>query len=199
MKKFSLALIAVSVIAASSSVFADDPVAPTLGGSGKITFTGVINNDACSVDGANSDRVISVDMGSVSIKDMGTAENPAAGRVTAKDFNLSVNCNKGTKVAMIFDASSGGSGLVTGKKVLALAPGNGSASNVGIALLDSQGALIDLSSAATARIESGMRGQGTEGGDATLSFAAAYVTTGAVGASTAGRGDATLPFILQYE
>ncbi|NMY95917.1 MULTISPECIES: fimbrial protein [Pseudomonas] len=201
MKKFSLALIAVSVIAASSSAFAEDPVAPTptLGGSGKITFTGVINNDACSVDGANSDRVISVDMGSVSIKDMGTAENPASGRVTAKDFNLNVNCNLGTKVAMIFDANSGGSGLVTGKKVLALTPGNGSASNVGIALLDSKGALIDLSSPASARIESSMHGQGAEGGDATLSFAAAYVTTGAAGASTAGRGDATLPFILQYE
>ena len=200
MKKFSLALIAVSVIAASSSAFAETtPGTGTPGGGGKITFTGLINNDACSVDGANADRVISVDMGTVSIKDMGTAENPASGRVTAKYFNLSVNCNLGTKVAMIFDAKSGGSGLVTGKKVLALTPGNGSASNVGIALLDSTGALIDLISPATARIESAMHGQGSDGGDATLSFAAAYVTTGAAGASTAGRGDATLPFILQYE
>lgn len=196
MKKFSLALITLSVIAASGSVLADPPV---VGGSGKVTFTGVINNDACSVDGANSDRVISVDMGSVSIKDMGTAENPASGRMTAKDFNLNVNCNQGTKVAMIFDAKSGGTGLVTGKNVLALTAGNGSATNVGIALLDSTGTLIDLSSPATARIESTMHGQGTDGGDATLSFAAAYVTTGATGTSTAGRGDATLPFILQYE
>lgn len=200
MKKFSLALIAMSVLAASGTVLAEDPpvTKPTAGGSGKITFTGVINNDACSVDGANADRVISVDMGTVSIKDMGTAENPASGRITAKDFNLSVNCNQGTKVAMLFDANNGGSGLVTGKKVLALNPGNGSATNVGIALLDSNGALIDLSSPSTARIESAMHGKG-EGGDATLSFAAAYVTTGATGTSTAGRGDATLPFILQYE
>lgn len=44
-----------------------------------------------------------------------------------------------------------------------------------------------------------MHGAGTAGGDATLSFAAAYVTTAATNASTAGRGDATLPFILQYE
>lgn len=77
----------------------------------------MINNDACSVDGANADRVIAVDMGTVSIKDMGTAENPTAGRVTGKDFNLNVNCNVGTKVAMVFDANSGGSGTVTGKKV----------------------------------------------------------------------------------
>ncbi|OTH88218.1 fimbrial protein, partial [Pseudomonas aeruginosa] len=142
---------------------------------------------------------ISVDMGNVSIKDMGTAENPTAGRVTAKDFNLNVNCNQGTKVAMIFDANNGGSGLVTGKKVLALNPGSATAQNVGIALLDSKGGLIDLSSPSTARIESTMHGAGTEGGDATLSFAAAYVTTAAAGSSTAGRGDATLPFILQYE
>lgn len=201
MKKFSLAVIASAIIAASGSAFADDPVTPTptLGGSGKITFTGVINNDACSVDGANSDRTISVDMGNVSIKDMGTAENPAAGRVTAKDFNLNVNCNAGTKVAMIFDANNGGSGLVTAKKVLALNAGSASAKNVGIALLDSNGALIDLSSPSTARIESTIHGQGSEGGDATLSFAAAYVTTAAAGSAVAGRGDATLPFILQYE
>ncbi|OIN45876.1 fimbrial protein [Pseudomonas azotoformans] len=201
MKKFSLAVIASAIFCACAGAYAEEPAAktPTLGGSGKITFTGVINNDACSVDGANSDRTISVDMGNVSIKDMGTAENPTAGRVTAKDFNLNVNCNQGTKVAMIFDANNGGSGLVTGKNVLALNPGSATAQNVGIALLDSKGTLIDLSSAATARIESTMHGQGTEGGDATLSFAAAYVTTGAAGASTAGRGDATLPFILQYE
>ncbi|WP_438868312.1 fimbrial protein [Pseudomonas sp. L1(2025)] len=199
MKKFSLAVIASAIIAASGSAFADDTATPTLGGSGKITFTGVINNDACSVDGANSDRTISVDMGNVSIKDMGTAENPTAGRVTAKDFNLNVNCNQGTKVAMIFDANNGGSGLVTGKKVLALNPGSATAQNVGIALLDSNGSLIDLSSPSTARIESTMHGAGTAGGDATLSFAAAYVTTAAAGSSTAGRGDATLPFILQYE
>uniref|UniRef100_UPI001032CAC5 fimbrial protein n=1 Tax=Pseudomonas antarctica TaxID=219572 RepID=UPI001032CAC5 len=147
----------------------------------------------------NSCRTMLGAMGDVPNKEMGPAENPTAGRVTAKDFNLNGNCNQGTKVAMIFDANNGGSGLVTGKKVLALNPGSATAQNVGIALLDSTGTLIDLSSTSTARIESAMHGQGTAGGDATLSFAAAYVTTGASGASTAGRGDATLPFILQYE
>ncbi|AIL62554.1 fimbrial protein [Pseudomonas alkylphenolica] len=200
MKKFSLALITLSVLAASGAALAADPTpVPVQGGSGKITFTGVINNDACSVDGANADRVISVDMGTVSIKDMGTAESPSSGRVTGKDFNLNVNCNLGTKVSMIFDAASGGSGLVTGKKVLALTKGTGTAANVGIALLDSNGALIDLSSKTTAKIQSGMHGTGAVGGDAILNFSAAYVTTGAAGTATAGRGDATLPFILQYE
>ncbi|GLO48419.1 fimbrial protein [Pseudomonas sp. 5FOS] len=199
MNKFSLAALTLSLITASAGVLAADPTGPVKGGSGKISFTGVINNDACSVDGANADRVIAVDMGTVSIKDMGTAENPTAGRVTGKDFNLNVNCNVGTKVAMVFDANSGGSGLVTGKKVLALTKGTGTAANVGIALLDPNGNLIDLSSAATAKIQSEVHGTGAEGGDATLSFSAAYVTTGAAGTATAGRGDATLPFILQYE
>ncbi len=197
MKKFSLAALALSVVA--TGAFAVEPTGPVQGGSGKISFTGVINNDACSVDGTNADRVISVDMGSVSIKDMGTAESPASGRVAAKEFNLNVNCNQGTKVAMLFDANSGGSGLVTGKKVLALTKGNGAATNVGIALLDSNSQLIDLSSPATAKIESEIHGTSAAGGDATLTFSAAYVTTGAAGTATAGRGDATLPFILQYE
>jgi major type 1 subunit fimbrin (pilin) len=204
MKKFSLAFIAMAVIAASGGAFAEEPVTPpkpvpVKGGSGKISFTGVINNDACSVDGSNADRVISVDMGNVSIKDMGTAESPTSGRVTGKDINLNVNCNLGTKVAMIFDAVGGGSGLVTGKKVLALTKGTGTAANVGIALIDSNGELIDLSSKTTARIQSDMHGTGTAGGDTTLSFSAAYVTTAEAGKSTAGRGDATLPFILEYE
>lgn len=200
MKHYSLAAFTLSALVTSMAVLAEDPVVPVKGGSGKITFSGIINNDACSVDGADADRVISVDMGSVSIKDMGTAEAPASGRVTSKAFNLNVNCNQGTKVSMVFDPTIlGGSGIVTGKGVLALTPGSGAAKNVGIALLDSSGAKIDLSSKTTAVIQSGMHGSGTAGGDANLNFSAAYVTTGAAGSATAGRGDATLPFILQYE
>lgn len=201
MKNYSLAALALSTLVTSmGTLAAGEPPVPVKGGSGKISFSGVINNDACSVDGANADRVISVDMGNVSIKDMGSAEAPASGRVTSKDFNLNVNCNLGTKVSMVFDPTIlGGSGIVTGKGVLALTPGSGAAKNVGIALLDSTGAKIDLSSKTTATIQSGMHGVGAAGGDATLSFSAAYVTTGAEGTATAGRGDATLPFILQYE
>jgi major type 1 subunit fimbrin (pilin) len=44
-----------------------------------------------------------------------------------------------------------------------------------------------------------MHGTGTAGGDTTLNFSAAYVTTAEAGKSTAGRADATLPFILEYE
>ena len=200
MKNYSLAAFALSALVTSMGAFAEETTVPVQGGSGKITFSGIINNDACSVDGADADRMIAVDMGSVSIKDMGTAEAPAAGRVTNKEFNLNVNCNQGTKVSMVFDPTIlGGSGIVTGKGVLALTPGSGAAKNVGIALLDSTGAKIDLSSKTSATLQGGMHGGGTAGGDTSLSFSAAYVTTGAAGSATAGRGDATLPFILQYE
>ncbi|MFJ2386850.1 fimbrial protein [Pseudomonas koreensis] len=199
MKKFSLTLLACAVLGASCNALAEDPVKSTQGGSGQINFTGVINNDACSVDGSDANRVIAVNMGDVSIKDMGTAANPAGGRVAGNHFNLNVNCNKGTKVAMVFDPSSGGSGLVAGEDVLALTSGNGTATNVGIALLNSNGEQIKLRDKASARIVAGMHGTGSAGGDSTLSFSAAYVTTGAEGSATAGRGDATLPFILEYE
>ncbi|MHC8300822.1 fimbrial protein [Pseudomonas sp. ZS1P83] len=201
MQKISATFLALAMIASTSYAFAEDPPKPPVpvqGGSGKISFTGTINNDACSIDGSNNDRVIAMDMGNVAIKDMGTAENPASGRISGQDFNLNVNCNTGTKVSMIFDANSGGSGLVPGKKVLALNSGNGSATNVGIALLDSKGALIDLSSKSTAKLQGEIHGVG-KGGETTLNFSAAYVTTGTEGSATAGRGDATLPFILEYE
>ncbi|WP_375741083.1 fimbrial protein [Pseudomonas boanensis] len=194
MKQFSLAFLTMSMLAATGSAFAADPVTPTKAGSGQINFTGVINNDACSVEGAaGKEKAIAVDMGAVSIKDMGTDTAPSGGRLAANDFNLKVNCNQGTKVSMLFDAKAG-SGVVAGKKVLALNAGTESAKNVGIAIMDSSGALIDLSAPATAKIQSELNGT-----DATLTFAAAYVTTGDPKTATAGSGNATLPFTLQYE
>lgn len=197
MKKFTLAVLALSVLTVSAGAMAADPVKS---GSGQISFTGVINNDACSVDGSTGkDKVISVDMGNVSIKDMGSDSAPTAGRIAANDFNLQVNCNAGTKVSMLFKPTlNGGSGLVEGKKVLKL-QGSDAAKGVGIALLNSSGEMIDLSSDATAKIETGLTGDAGLGGDGTLSFAAAYVTTGDKAAATAGTGNATLPFVLQYE
>mgnify|MGYP006164545107 CR=1 FL=1 len=130
MKKFAFAVLTLSVLAASTGAVAEEEAAKAVkGGSGQISFTGVINNDACSVDGASgNDKMIAVDMGSVSIKDMGTDSAPGAGRVAANDFNLKVNCNAGTKVAMIFQPTKGaGSGIVTGTKVLKLTDGLGAA------------------------------------------------------------------------
>ncbi|MBJ2216676.1 MULTISPECIES: fimbrial protein [Pseudomonas] len=198
MKTFTRALLALSIFAAAGNALAEGgTVTPVKAGSGTINFTGTINNDACSVEGAGTNKTISVNMGEVSIKDMGTATAPkGSGTLSAENFEMKVNCNAGTKVAMLFEPTSGkGSGLVTGTGVLKVIDGLGAAKNIGIALLDSNGALIDLSSPATAKIESNLQDS-----NASLKFSAAYVTTGAdPKLAVAGRGDATLPFTLQYE
>ncbi|GLZ84784.1 ferrous iron transporter B [Metapseudomonas resinovorans] len=190
MKKLSLAFLAMSVIAANGSAFA----APTDAGTGQINFTGFINNDACTVDGSvGKEKAIIVDMGNLAIKDIGTDTAPTSGRIGASNFNLKVNCNEGTKVSMLFKARAG-SGVVDGTKVLQLNRGTDTAKNVGIAIMDSNGEIIDLNNEATAKIESDLYGN-----DGTLTFAAAYVTTADPKTATAGDGNATLPFLLQYE
>lgn len=195
MKKFSLALLTLSMFAVTGAAYAAETV-PVKAGSGTINFTGVINNDACSVEGAGLMKNISVAMGEVSIKNMGTASAPIGnGKLSVENFDMKINCNTGTKVSLIFAPTKGeGTGLVPGTKVLNVIGGLGAAKNVGIALLDANGGLIDLSSPATAKIESNLQDS-----NATLKFSAAYVTTAALDKVVAGQADATLPFTLQYE
>jgi major type 1 subunit fimbrin (pilin) len=196
MKQLSRTLLALSIFAAGNAFAADPPATPTKAGSGTINFTGSINNDACSVEGIGENKTISVSMGEVSIKDIGTATAPKGnGTLSAENFGMTINCNAGTKVAMIFQPTKGaGSGIVTGTKVLKLTDGLGAAKNISIALLDSNGALIDLSSPTAAKVENTLQDSNT-----TLKFSAAYVTTADAKTAVAGRGDATLPFTLQYE
>lgn len=195
MKKLSLALMTLSLLAATGNAFAADEPVPVKAGSGTINFSGIINNDACSVQGSDLNKTISVPMGEVSIKDMGTAAAPiGSGTLSAENFDMKINCNAGTKVSMIFEANKGTGSGVDSNGVLNLIPGLGAAKNIGIALLDANGALINLSSPTTAKIENKL-----QDGNTSLKFSAAYVTTGAAGTAVAGRGDATLPFTLQYE
>ena len=196
MKQLSRTLLALSIFAAGNAFAADPPATPTKAGSGTINFTGSINNDACSVEGIGLNKTISINMGEVSIKDIGTATAPKGnGTLSAENFGMTINCNAGTKVAMIFQPTKGaGSGIVTGTKVLKLTDGLGAAKNIGIALLDSNGALIDLSSPTAAKVENTLQDSNT-----TLKFSAAYVTTADAASAVAGRADATLPFTLQYE
>lgn len=196
MKKLSRTLLALSMLAAAGNALAEDPPVSVKAGTGTINFTGTINNDACSVEGAGKEKTISVDMGEVSIKDMGTATAPKSnGTLSVENFNMKINCNAGTKVSMTFEPTSGlGSGLVAGTKVLRLIDGLGAAKGIGIALLDANGELIDLSTASTAKIENTLQDS-----NATLKFSAAYVTTVDPKTAVPGRGDATLPFTLRYE
>ncbi|WP_207864209.1 fimbrial protein [Pseudomonas sp. 58(2021)] len=193
MKNLSLTLLTLSMLAAAGQSFAAEP---TNAGSGTINFTGTVNNDACSIEDAGVGKTISVAMGDVSIKDMGTADAPkGSGKLSAENFDMKINCNAGTKVSMIFEPTKGaGTGIVPGTKVLKLITGIGAAQGIGIALLDDKGTQIDLSSPTAAKIENNLQDSNT-----TLKFSAAYVTTGDPKTAVAGRADATLPFTLQYE
>ncbi|VVN19434.1 hypothetical protein PS664_04225 [Pseudomonas fluorescens] len=193
MKTFSQALLALSIVVAAGHAVA----APTPAGGGTLNFTGTVNVDACSASAGGVNKNISVDMGNISVKDMGTVAAPKSnGTLSAQDFDMKINCNTGAKVAMIFDPTkNGGSGIAPGGKVLKLIDGLGAAKNVGIALLDANGTLIDLSSPTTAIIQSPL-----QGGNTSLKFSAVYVTTATdLTTVVAGRADATLPFTLQYE
>lgn len=199
MNIFPRTLLTISLIAVSAHSFAADaPTAPTpvKAGNGTISFTGIINNDACSVENAGLHKTISVAMGEVSIKDMGTDSAPkGSGKMSAENFDMKISCNAGTKVSMIFQPTTGaGTGLWPGTKVLKLVDGMGAAKNIGIALMNSNGEQIDLSSPTAAKIENTL-----QDGSASLKFSAAYVTVGDVKSAVAGRGDAILPFTLQYE
>ncbi len=196
MKLLPRTLLALSMFATAGTAFAVDTPVRVTGGTGIIYFTGNINNDACSVDNADLNKSIAINMGEVSIKDMGTATAPKGnGKLSVENFAMKINCNAGTKVAMIFEPTKGaGSGVVPGTKVLRLIDGLGAAKNIGIALLDANGALIDLSAPTTSLIENSLQDS-----NATLKFSAAYVTTADASTAVAGRGDATLPFTLQYE
>jgi major type 1 subunit fimbrin (pilin) len=182
MNKLSLAILTLAISASAGTAFAAE--VPTKAGTGTINFTGIMN------------KTVSVAMGDVSIKDMGTAASPTgSGKLSAENFGMKISCNAGTKVSMIFEPKKGaGSGIAEGTKVLKLIGGLGAAKNVGIALFDANNNQIDLSSPTTAKIEDTL-----QDGSTTLKFSAAYVTTGAAGTAIAGRADATLPFTLQYE
>ncbi|MCY1308046.1 hypothetical protein D9M70_580280 [compost metagenome] len=93
---------------------------------------------------------------------------------------------------MVLDPTAGGSGVVGNTKLLALNPGYNSAKGIGIAIMNSSGEVLDLKT--KPQIPAVVNGQ-----DATVSFAAAYVTTGDPKAATPGDGNATLPFTLLYE
>lgn len=193
MNKLSLALLTLAMSVSAGTAFAVET--PTKAGTGTISFSGNINNDACSVEGSDLNKTISVPMGEVSIKDMGTAAAPmGSGKLSAENFDMKISCNAGTKVSMILEPKRGTGTGVDSNGVLNLIGGLGAAKNIGIALLDANGALINLSSPTTAKIENTL-----QDGSASLKFSAAYVTTGAAGTAVAGRGDATLPFTLQYE
>ncbi|EPQ5230034.1 type 1 fimbrial major subunit FimA [Providencia huaxiensis] len=181
MKVKSLALVVISALSLSSVA----AVAATTVNGGTVHFKGELVNAACAVDGGSSDQT-------VTLGQVRTARLAQAGDTSGSvGFNINLNdcdtqVSKTAKVAFIGAATD-----AANPTVLAITSGvAGSATNVGIQILDSKGTALGLdgstfSSAITLK-----------DGSNVLPFQARYFATGA---TTAGSANADATFSVQYE
>jgi major type 1 subunit fimbrin (pilin) len=165
-------VIAVSIAVASlSSAFADD---------GKINFTGVITDDACTPVNDVSNP-LEVPMGTVSSKAFSTTQtaNPHKFSILLKDCPLAA-----TSAKVTFDGTADSNV----PSVLALTQVAGVATNVGIQITDKQNVVVPLYTESSA--------YPLTVGDNSLDFVARYYKTGTT--VTAGPADATTNFTIVY-
>ncbi|NHR05792.1 type 1 fimbrial protein [Chromobacterium haemolyticum] len=188
--KFLLA--ALSALAVSP-VFAEE--ATKL--SGQIDFTGKVVADSCRLSSSNGDATsVKVDMGTVSVEDIGTVADPKFTGSGSSQVNFSIICKTASKVSMNL---AGLAPEVVNGNILRVNNGTqspGFARGVGIALYDSAVSTnpkaYDLTNGALLKEEAA----GTANEVRKVSFAAAYVANGT---PTAGIANASLPFTLTYE
>lgn len=193
-------VLAVLATLAMSPAFADTqtPEAPKdITFDGQIDFTGKVVADTCRLSSPNGDASsIKVDMGAVSIEDIGTVEAPIFSGSGSKQVDFNINCKTEAKVSMTLNGKS--PEVVTGNKILRVNNGStsaGFAKGVGIALYDKSGSgstAFDLTNGAL--LKETTAGQVNE--VRRVSFAAAYVKNGT---PSAGIANASLPFTLTYQ
>lgn len=186
------------VVLAALAVFVTSPVfAETL--SGQIDFTGSITSDTCRLSSPNGDASsIKVEMGTVSVEDIGTVANPKFTGSGSRQVNFDIICKTASKVSMNLAGSA--PEVLSGNNILRVNNGTASpgfAKGVGIAVFDSAAVAnpraYNLTDGALLKEE----GEGAADEVRRVSFAAAYVTTG--GALEPGIANASLPFTLTYE
>ena len=169
MKKLAIISTFISVLSLNNAYAAD----------GTISFTGKITATACSVSTSGN----SVTMGSISTNAFGSSGDTAA----AKAFNIVLTgCpSDSTTVNVRFD----GTRDTANSSILALTSGTGVASNVGIALYESDGStLIPLNTDSAQKT--------LVSGNNTLPYVAKYMSTASsVGA---GKADAVAYFTIIY-
>ncbi|MDP9529572.1 fimbrial protein [Pseudomonas protegens] len=190
MKKLSLVL-------GLSSVFTCSPFAMAaleVGGGGVVNFNGLVKTDSCYPVSGTSD--ISVSLGEVQARELGTVSAPKGGTGASTPF--SIKCSKGAKVQMSFKPAAADK-LESGKalRVNEGVTSAGFAQNVAIVMLKPDGSAMDLG---TEFYEASF-GTGATGGTVNIPLKAAYVmTTGAtVDTVVGGVANAKMPFVLSYE
>lgn len=152
-------LIAVAVLVASAfstSVFAED---------GKVYFKGEITDQACTVHADSQGQTVELDKISV-----GAFKGAAGVDAGAIGFSLTLqNCPAAVKKAVVrFD----GTQVPGNDSVLALTPGEGVATGIGIQILDNQNKVINLHTNSNAYTL-------TDTKDNVLGFVARYYSTSA--------------------
>ncbi|MBC6555498.1 type 1 fimbrial protein [Citrobacter braakii] len=149
---------------------------------GTVSFTGKITATACKIQSSST----SVVMGSISTSAFG-APGAAGNTAAGKAFNIVLtDCPSGSNhINLRFDGTPDASN----PSILALSPVPGVASNVGIALYESDGnTLIPLNTNTLDKT--------IEAGTNTLPYVAKYMSTAA--SVTAGSADSTASFTIIY-
>lgn len=177
-----LRIISTSVIAALGLVSTLSHSATTVNG-GVVHFVGEVVNAACAVDAGSLDQT--VQLGQVR-----TAKLSAAGDTSSNvGFNIQLNdCD--TTVSTQASVAFLGATIAGKTDILALqGSAAGSATNVGVQILDSTGAILKLDGntfSAPVTLSNGTN---------VIPFQARYIATGA---STAGTANADATFKVQY-
>ena len=132
-KKGQIVLAALAALAMSPAFAVGTDV------SGQIDFTGKVVADSCRLSSPNGDATsIKVDMGTVSVDDIGTVTSPKFTGSGSKQVDFNIICKTAVKVSMALTGTS--PEVVTGNKILRVNNGTslaGFAQGVGIALFDS--------------------------------------------------------------
>ncbi|MCX9039280.1 fimbrial protein [Citrobacter portucalensis] len=154
---------------------------------GQVHFTGEITEDSCNINSGSSNQVI--DLGKWS-KDYFTN---SVIETTKIPFNISVaNCPQSVKtVAVLFD----GVVDINNKTLLSINSGTGNATGVGIKIYeDDRSSAITLGTATNAH--SVVKGSGSAGGTANLTFFADYMANGTT--ISPGQANSTADFNMVY-
>lgn len=190
MKKLSLVLGFSSVFACSSFAMA----AAEAGGGGIVNFSGQVKADSCYPVSGTSD--VSVALGEVQARELGTVSAPKGGMGTSTKFQI--KCSKGSKVQMSFKPAAADK-LESGKalRVNEGVTSAGFAQNVAIVMLKPDGSAMDLGS----EFYEASFGADATGGTVSIPLKAAYVMTSGATVDTVvgGIANAQMPFVLSYE
>ena len=186
MKIKTLAIVVLSALSLSSTLaYAADPIPPTTVNGGTVHFKGEVVNAACAVDAGSIDQT--VQLGQVRAAKLAAKDQVSSAvgfKIQLDDCDTSI----AKKASVAFSGITAGSNNPT---VLALQnSAAGSATNVGVQILDSTGTPLALDGATF--------GAATTLNDGTnvIPFQARYYATGA---ATAGIANADATFKVQYE